>query len=596
MDPATVLGVVAAAVQFVDFPTKLVSRSYKICTSSSGELCDEERGVAIAQALRNLNGALKKSSETAIGTANATLDESDDENKDAARELLDLRTLCDGCSDVAQELLDALNKLTIDKTKRRAWESFRIALQSIWSGETIDRLERRLNAYRGQISMHMLWGLRKQVERGLQDLAHEQQQTREQILSLVSESHVWKQDVMAAIRAAPLPRVAPDSSTQTGFVKLLLRELHFQRISNREDKIPTAHQATFEWAFRPPRADQRPWADFGKWLGSDSSMYWITGKAGAGKSTLMKFIGNHKTTNEILRKLAGDRPLVVARFYFWNSGTELQMSQEGLLRTLTHEILAQRECLAIKAFPHRWELFRLFGIYDSGPTQYVELQRQLDQILKANASTQFVFFIDGLDEFVGDHADLAAYVKRLSDKENTKICISSRPWNVFEDAFASTPSLRVEDLTYPDVIRFIESSFDESPGYGELRMESPSEAQDLSHAVASKASGVFLWVSLVVRSLLVGLMNGEKLSKLRSRVDSLPLDLEQLFQRMLDQIHDDDREDSSRLFQIVRAAHQPPTVMALAWADENEPEFPLKRAIEPLSPEERDGSREVVLV
>lgn len=425
----------------------------------------------------------------------------------------------------------------------------------------------------------------------MDNLAQEQKLTRDEVVRLIGERRDWKEGVIAAIAAAPLPGGKPDVSdeSQRRFVRLLLAQHHFERISNREERIPDAHRATFEWVFKPPRADQLPWADFGQWLEGDSSMYWITGKAGAGKSTLMKFIGHDTRTTQILTKSAGDRRLIIARHYFWNSGEELQMTEEGLLRTLIHDILQQFDDLAIRAFPHEWELFRLFGVFESMPVDYLGLQRRLQNVIKANPSAQFVFFIDGLDEFTGDHSGLATYMKRLSDSMNTKVCVSSRPWNEFEDAFASTPSLRVQDLTYPDVICFIQSNFSESPGYADLKMENEKGAEELLHAIASKASGVFLWVGLVVKLLLTGLTNGEKLSKLRSRLDSLPPDLENLFQSMLNKISDEHREDSSKLFQIVRAAFEPPTVMTLAWADEDDPNFPFTRAVKPLSPSERDA-------
>lgn len=472
----------------------------------------------------------------------------------------------------------------------------------------MDRLERRLSAYRQQMSLHILWGMRydsalaygsiyankssrKQLECGLDNLAQEQKRTRQEIVQLVGQRRDWKEGLIAAIAAAPLPETTPGGFEESHcrFAKLICHQLHFDRISNREERIPDVHKATFEWIFKPPTAEQLTWADFGEWLEGDSSIYWITGKAGAGKSTLMKFIGHDTRTTRMLRKSAGDRRLVIARFYFWNSGVELQMTQEGLLRTLTHDVLQQFNDLAAKAFPHRWELFQLFGIFDPEPIDYLGLRRRLVQIIKADPSTQFVFFIDGLDEFIGDRSDLAAYAKQLSDSTNAKVCVSSRPWNEFEDAFASAPSLRVEDLTYPHIVCFIESKFNESPGYAELRAEDEAEAESILHAIASKASGVFLWVSLVVKSLLSGLTNGERLSKLRNRLDSLPPDLENLFQRMLDQINHEDREDASKLFQIVRAALETPTIMTLAWADGDDPNLPFTRAVKPLSAIEKDA-------
>jgi hypothetical protein len=46
----------------------------------------------------------------------------------------------------------------------------------------------------------------------------------------------------------------------------------------------------------------------------------------------------------------------------------------------------------------------------------------------------------------------------------------------------------------------------------------PRDARDLIMEVVTKADGVFLWVSLVVESLLKGLGNRDEIEDLRERV------------------------------------------------------------------------------
>lgn len=386
-------------------------------------------------------------------------------------------------------------------------------------------------------------------------------------MNLISKRQDLQENVIAAIQAEPRPSAEQDAAppdVQFRFARFILQQLYFPKLSAREERIPVAYQTTFQWVFQPPRSDQRPWTDFGEWLKSELSLYWITGKPGAGKSTLTKFIGTQQLTTDLLQKPTSRDRLAVARFYSWNSGEELQKTHEGLLRTLVHEVLQQFPNLTTKAFPNRWELYQLFGVFYTRPIEYPELKRRFEHTIESSPSTQFVFFIDGLDEFEGDHVGLVELIKRLSEYSNTKLCISSRPWSVSGNAFASTPSLKVEDLTYPDLIRFVELNFTNSQGYAELRAESKVEAEALMHAIASKASGVFLWVSLVVESLLAGLRDGEKLSRLHQRLDSLHPELKGLFRQMLGQISEDDRVEASRLFQIVRASGEPLTVIGLA--------------------------------
>jgi hypothetical protein len=61
------------------------------------------------------------------------------------------------------------------------------------------------------------------------------------------------------------------------------------------------------------------------------------GKAGSGQSTLMKYILQDLRTQRHLEIWAGDADLIVASYYFWRAGTEMQNTKEGLLHTLLYE-------------------------------------------------------------------------------------------------------------------------------------------------------------------------------------------------------------------------------------------------------------------
>lgn len=65
------------------------------------------------------------------------------------------------------------------------------------------------------------------------------------------------------------------------------------------------------------------------WLLNRNGVYWVSGKAGSGKSTLTKFLCSHENTVRALRDWAGENKLVTASFLFWNAGTDMQNSQQG---------------------------------------------------------------------------------------------------------------------------------------------------------------------------------------------------------------------------------------------------------------------------
>ena len=216
----------------------------------------------------------------------------------------------------------------------------------------------------------------------------------------------------------------------------------------------------------------------------------------------------------------------------------MQMSQEGLRRTLLYDLLQRFPQFAPVGFPNRLETYLIFGDYVAfkEPWTWTELRQTFRRIVKkVNESQRITFFIDGLDEFFGKATDLIDFLRGLLGSD-VKICVSSRPWNVFEDAFGSGPNLRLEDLTHSDIKYYIESKLSANPGFEVLRQLDSAYASQLVQNVTDKSSGVFLWVSLVTESLLEGLSDGERLSDLRRRLDSLPPDLEDLFWKILNSL------------------------------------------------------------
>jgi hypothetical protein len=85
-----------------------------------------------------------------------------------------------------------------------------------------------------------------------------------------------------------------------------LDSLSFPDMDQRRNGIKDPYPGTFEWIFNPPSDEHRPRANFWTWLCKDSSVYWISGKAASGKSTLMANIVDHERTEEGLRRVLSD--------------------------------------------------------------------------------------------------------------------------------------------------------------------------------------------------------------------------------------------------------------------------------------------------
>lgn len=354
----------------------------------------------------------------------------------------------------------------------------------------------------------------------------------------------------------------------------ILRSLQFDRSRVRHDAVRKAHAETFEWIF------QRSHSNFSEWLYSGKGIYWIEGKAGSGKSTLMKFLTSHDRTKSSLQSWAGRCKLFNGSHFFWNAGSLLQKSEEGLLRTLLYQVL--KEC------PDLIEM--IWGKFENVDCDWSHqnLRNAFEKLSQITLpSEKFCFFIDGLDEYSGEHEDLIYTIQGMVSSPSIKICVSSRPWNVFTDAFGkSEQKLKLEDLTRDDIKKYVQRKLAENDNFKELE-STDRLCTSIAEDITRRAQGVFLWVYLVVESLIKGLRNGDNVLELRRRLDRIPDGLEDYFRHMIKTIEEPYRQESIRYFKIAVAALQPLPVLAYKFLEEESrnPSFALEAQMEPLDPD-----------
>ncbi|KAM6540372.1 hypothetical protein FALCPG4_002090 [Fusarium falciforme] len=366
---------------------------------------------------------------------------------------------------------------------------------------------------------------------------------------------------------------------------MFLATLHYESMADRELAISDAHEATFHWIFNNSEHENAKWSSFTDWLESDEQVYWITGKAGSGKSTLMKFLTQpHQSRDaaessrnlpmetrctEYLRRWAGDQRLIMASFYFWAAGSTAQKSHKGLFKTLLSQLLrAFPEAIPFTS-PKQWGVLSLFNEVSKEVPER-ELRNMFKRAIRhISSEAKVALFVDGLDEFEGDLEPLISTMHNvISQSSSVKLCTASRPWNEFQEAFRDAPSLRLQDLTRSDIQKYVEARFNENQKYMALRDRETGLTEHLISSVVSKASGVFLWVKIVVSSLLAGLSQADRPSDLKWRLDDLPENLEELYERILDSIDPFYLEHATEYFTLMKTCPAPPAALLFSFADE----------------------------
>ena len=311
-------------------------------------------------------------------------------------------------------------------------------------------------------------------------------------------------------------------------------------MNERVGEITTAHSHTFDWVFTNPQTG------FLDWLHSNKSLFWITGKPGSGKSTLMKYLLKDSRTREALSKQG--RPILsTPAFFFHARGVETEKSFDGLLRSIIFQLLSDIPRLVDSVA----DIYRAHLDENSVcPWTFPQLEKALDNIRQQQIEGCICIFIDALDEYSGRSEDVARFVKRLAAPMDTsdnqkliiRVCASSRPWTAFTSLLNETPSFTIQDWTKADIRKFatdrLEGCNRDNTGF-------------VVDEITDKAEGVFLWVALVLDELWQPLCDGKPMEDVRSLLSGLPTDLPEFYKRMMENIPGEDRPILMGMLELV---------------------------------------------
>jgi hypothetical protein len=252
------------------------------------------------------------------------------------------------------------------------------------------------------------------------------------------------------------------------------------------------------------------------------------------------------------------KSLVLASFYFWRPGSDLQKSLRGLQRGLLHDILEDRPYLAERVFPSEWQinmakLESRLPLYEEMDLSDEPLRLAFERLFndkEIRRTCRFCFFLDGLDEFddpsgrtVRDMIErFQSWIEAAGG--SLKFCVSSREDNVFYNAFASERRIRLQDLTESDMLRYVRDKF---------RHGASPVDDSLVKKVVQHSDGIFLWVTLVVNRLIEFVDDAKSLQMFEEEVSHIPTKLEELFAYLLGSISNSDLERAHSIFAMLKS-------------------------------------------
>jgi hypothetical protein len=299
----------------------------------------------------------------------------------------------------------------------------------------------------------------------------------------------------------------------------------------------------------------------------------------------MRYLTDNKDTAKCFEKWANGCQLHFSSYFFWVNDNKIQRSQEGLLRAILFEIFRNNPklvslmlssiqlltCIEHTEYgPYHWRFDELFNMFST-------------TMMRSQNTHKYAIFIDGLDEYEGDHTQLIKFLQDLKAFDNIKLCVASRPWNAFEAAFGTHEQTKIymQNLTQNDIRIYVKGELEDREDFKKLKKSELSDANAISDEIIAKAQGVFLWVRLVVRSLQEGLQNADRVSDLRRRLNAFPSDLNEFFDYILRSLDPIYRTQMVKGFHFALEAPEALALMHFWYIDteEDNPEYAINMKV-----------------
>lgn len=299
------------------------------------------------------------------------------------------------------------------------------------------------------------------------------------------------------------------------------------RIENGSDFTNSAYEGTCNWIFEHK--------EYVSWLKEDHCpLLWLSGTAGTGKSTLVKHI-----SQELTQMCLGSN-VITASYFFCHSSDISSRSASGLFRSLLFQLLSQIPSVMsdhVPLFHQKWESYSGFG-----RSREQWLAKNFEDLLgrsisKISNTHELRIIIDGLDECWGEEAvRVLAFFSSIHSEalENAvRLCVSARPHASIEPfCHPKHRKIFLAKENCKDIQRFTQMKLEGQP---RLSVRKPYILKSL----VKRASGMFLWVSLVLDLLAHENGTGEISEK---TLRAIPTSLDAIYCTILDRLTENTRD------------------------------------------------------
>ena len=287
----------------------------------------------------------------------------------------------------------------------------------------------------------------------------------------------------------------------------------------------------------------------------------------------MKFLHDDYRMSEVLRRWRQGRGQTSAWFFFNERGSPMEKSFDGLLRAVIKELVSTNksvEAIVLNKFRSLKKVRQSQQVKQIWRGQ--DLEDAFSEIIsQREQDLDVLLLLDALDEFSGPPEMIAEFIQSLVEpvpgsRTKVKILFSSRPWDAFVAGFGRYPGFKMHEQTKGDLRVF---AFDKLTALHSITTPLPqvvgpvhARSGDIVSLIVDRAEGVFLWVRLVVESLLQGGPD-KTIQELEELVRAFPDGLEELYERTIERIPRSSRLEAFVVIEVVNRGLQRLTLREL---------------------------------
>ena len=269
----------------------------------------------------------------------------------------------------------------------------------------------------------------------------------------------------------------------------------------------------------------------------------------------MEYLTRDKELQARLRRGINDNWIVIHHFFFdFDVSKDMRNNFEGFIRSLLYQLTKDLKAADLRGVKpeHGWSLRTL--------------EQRLTIIIEQR-SNPICILLDGLDEYQGDKWDLANFLRETASS-GVKICVASRPHQIFNSTFEQIPTIKMQEWNFPAIDKMVTLRIQRdlaTSGFYKRK-----EVVELANGISNKAQGVFLWARFAIEELRDGLSEGIDLERLQKRLENVPEELEDIYARIVKKLRPEQRQQAAYMLQLVCHAKRTLTLrelyVAIAYA------------------------------